>query len=123
MEKKVSEVFNLKQAAAYLGISVPTLVALLRGGEHICDVAILYPIHSLHSVVFLYQAAGVQEFEYPVTPENADYMETMNSFLNYVGMDSTFVHPNIIRDRAFSEDGTLFVKQEGKESLQKIADQ
>ena len=33
MEKKVSEVFNLKQAAAYLGISVPTLVALLRSGE------------------------------------------------------------------------------------------
>ena len=36
MEKKVSEVFNLKQAAAYLGISVPTLVALLRGGEIPC---------------------------------------------------------------------------------------
>ena len=33
MERKVSEVFNLKQAAAYLGISVPTLAALLRSGE------------------------------------------------------------------------------------------
>ena len=33
MEKKVSEVFNLKQAAAYLGISVPTMAALLRSGE------------------------------------------------------------------------------------------
>ena len=33
MEKKVPEVFNLKQAAAYLGISVPTLAALLRSGE------------------------------------------------------------------------------------------
>lgn len=93
--------------------------ALLRGGDHICDVAILYPIHSLHSVVFLYQSAAAQGFEYPVTPENADYMEIMNSFLNYVGMDSTFVHPNIIRDRAFSENGTLFVKQEGKDTPQK----
>ena len=36
MEKKVSEVFNLKQAAAYLGISVPTLAALLRTGEIPC---------------------------------------------------------------------------------------
>lgn len=36
MEKKVSEVFNLKQAAAYLGISVPTLIALLRSGEIPC---------------------------------------------------------------------------------------
>ena len=85
--------------------------ALLRGGDHICDVAILYPIHSLHSFVFLYQSAAAQGFEYPVTPENADYMEIMNSFLNYVGMDSTFIHPNILRDRAFSENGTLFIKQ------------
>lgn len=36
MEKKVSEVFNLKQAAAYLGISVPTLAVLLRSGEIPC---------------------------------------------------------------------------------------
>ncbi len=92
---------------------------LLRGGDHVCDVAILYPIHSLHSFVFLYQSATAQGFEYPVTPENADYMEIMNSFLNYVGMDSAFVHPNIIRDRAFSENGTLFIKQEGKETPQK----
>lgn len=33
MEKKITVVFNLKQAAAYLGISVPTLTALLRRGE------------------------------------------------------------------------------------------
>ena len=92
---------------------------LLRGGDHICDVAILYPIHSLHSVVFLYQSAAAQGFEYPTTPENADYMEIMNNFLNYVGMDSTFVHPNVIRDRAFSEDGTLFIKQDGREIPQK----
>ena len=33
MEKKITEVFNLKQAAAYLGVSIPTLTALLRSGE------------------------------------------------------------------------------------------
>ena len=36
MEKKITEVFNLKQAAAYLGISVPTLAILLRNGEIPC---------------------------------------------------------------------------------------
>ena len=36
MEKKITEVFNLKQAATYLGISVPTLAALLRSGEIPC---------------------------------------------------------------------------------------
>lgn len=33
MEKKITVVFNLKQAAAYLGISVPTLTVLLHQGE------------------------------------------------------------------------------------------
>ena len=33
MEKKSKAVFNLKEAAAYLGISVPTLATLLRSGE------------------------------------------------------------------------------------------
>ena len=36
MERKIMEVFNPKQAAAYLGISVPTLAALLRSGEIPC---------------------------------------------------------------------------------------
>ncbi len=36
MERKITAVFNLKQAAAYLGISVPTLAALLRSGEIPC---------------------------------------------------------------------------------------
>ena len=36
MEKKITEVFNLKQAAAYLGVSIPTLTALLRSGEIPC---------------------------------------------------------------------------------------
>ena len=33
METKNMAVFNLKQAAAYLGISVPTLAMLLKNGE------------------------------------------------------------------------------------------
>ena len=36
MEKKSKAVFNLREAAAYLGISVPTLAALLRSGEIPC---------------------------------------------------------------------------------------
>ena len=33
MEKKNKAVFNLKEAAEYLGISAPTLVGLLKSGE------------------------------------------------------------------------------------------
>ena len=82
---------------------------LLRGGEHLSEAAILYPIHSLHSTSYLYQSDADVGFEYPSTPDNADYMELMNSFLNYVGIDTTFLHPDILSERAFSENGTLFI--------------
>ena len=36
MEKKSKAVFNLREAATYLGISVPTLAALLRSGKIPC---------------------------------------------------------------------------------------
>ena len=82
---------------------------LLRGGEHLSEAAILYPIHSLHSLVYLYQSDADMGFEYPSTPSNADYMELMNSFLNYVGIDTTFLHPDIVTERAFAENGTLYI--------------
>ena len=36
MEKKSKAVFNLREAAAYLGISTPTLAALLRSDKIPC---------------------------------------------------------------------------------------
>ena len=36
MEKKCKAVLNLREAAAYLGISTPTMAALLRSGEIPC---------------------------------------------------------------------------------------
>ena len=83
--------------------------SLLRGGEHVSEAAILYPIHSLHGHSSLYQSDADVGFEYPSTPDNADYMEMMNSFLNYIGIDTTFLHPDMVTERAFAEDGTLFV--------------
>jgi len=82
---------------------------LLRGGDHLSEAAILYPIHSLHSLAYLYQSDADVGFEYPSTPSNADYMELMNSFLNYVGIDTTFLHPDILTEHAFAENGTLYI--------------
>lgn len=90
---------------------VTRVQTLLRGGEHVCEAAIVYPIHSLHSYVALYQSNNV-EFEYPSTPENADYMELMNNFLNYVGIDTMFLHPDVMAERAFSENGFLYLPSE-----------
>lgn len=82
---------------------------LLRGGEHLSEAAILYPIHSLHSLSYLYQSDTVEDFEYPSTPDNADYMELMNNFLNYVGIDTTFLHPDTVINRAHAENGILYI--------------
>lgn len=79
---------------------------MLRGGHHVCEVAFLYPIHFLHSFVYLYQSAN-KGFEYPSTPENVDYMDIMNSFLNYVGVDSSFIHPDMLAEKASLNNGSL----------------
>ncbi|MBQ7921108.1 MAG: hypothetical protein IJ325_00820, partial [Clostridia bacterium] len=104
--------------ADYAGF-VTRAQTMLRGGEHVCDVAIVYPIHSLHAQVYLYQSP-VSGFEYPSTPENADYMELMNNFLNYVGVDATFLHPNVIRDRAFADNGLLYINGSDNEVKHKF---
>lgn len=85
---------------------------LLRGGEHVSEAAILYPIHSVHAHTYLYQTENVSTFEYPPAPDNADYMELMNTFLNYVGIDTTFLHPDILTERAFVDNGTLYLSND-----------
>lgn len=93
--------------------------SMLRGGEHIADAAIIYPIHSLYTDAYLYQSE-VRGFEYPATPESADYMELMNNFLNYAGIDASFIHPNLIIERGYSEKGKFFVNSEGAVGRYKI---
>lgn len=86
---------------------VTRVQTMLRGGEHVTEAAIVYPISTLHSIVYLYQSNNTG-FEYPSTPENADYMEVMNNFLNYVGIDTIFLHPDMISEHAFTEDGVMY---------------
>lgn len=90
---------------------VTRVQTMLHGGEHVSEAAIIYPIQTLHSLAYLYQS-NFSGFEYPSTPENADYMEVMNNFLNYVGIDTIFLHPDFITDRAFTEDGVLYLNSD-----------
>lgn len=94
---------------------VTRVQTMLRGGEHISEIGIIYPIRTLHSFAYLYQS-DFSGFEYPSTPENADYMEVMNNFLNYVGIDTVFIHPDFITDRAFTEGGVLYLDN-GKNAM------
>lgn len=81
---------------------------LLRGGCHISDIALLYPIYSLQSQSYLYEA-DVTGVEYPRTPFNADYMNVINTLLNYCGKDVTLLHPETLCNHCHIEDGILYL--------------
>lgn len=81
---------------------------LLRGGRHICDIALLYPVYSLQAQtsLFITQVSG---FEFPQTPVNADYMNVINSVMNYCGHDLTVLHPETLNEKCYSDDGILYL--------------
>jgi len=103
-----STLFSKNNSVSEFSEFTARVQTMLRGGEHVCEAAIVYPIHSIHAMAYLYQAK-VSGFEYSNTAENEDYMEVMNNFLNYVGIDASFIHPDAIAERSLAENGTLFL--------------
>lgn len=81
---------------------------VLRGARQIADIAVIYPIYSLHSTVNLYEAEVDEgEYEYPDTPPNADYMTVINSICLCSGHDVILLHPDAVAGRATVEGGLL----------------
>ncbi len=68
---------------------------LLRGGARVSDIAILYPIESMHSEVFLYQTKE-RGFEYPNVMQDNDYMTVINMLSYFCGQDSMLIHPSVM---------------------------
>lgn len=87
---------------------VARVQSLLRGGTHVSDIAVLYPIHSLHSKVCLYRAPA-SGFEYPYTPSDTDYTTLINAIAFYAGYDITLLHPDVLAERCRAENGTIFL--------------
>ena len=81
---------------------------LLRGGRHVADIAMLYPIYDLHSHVNLY-FSPVSGYEYPATQSKADYMTLINSISIYAGHDLTLLHPEVLDSRCSAEGGMLYL--------------
>lgn len=82
--------------------------ALLRGGKHVADIAMLYPIYSMHSSVYFYDCE-VEGFEYPNTDERADYMNVINSISLYSGHDLTVLHPSTLSKHCHVNGGYLYL--------------
>lgn len=79
---------------------------VLRGARQIADIAVIYPIYSLHSAVNLYDAEA-DGYEYPDTPTGADYMTVINTVCLYTGHDVTLLHPDAVAGRADVDGGLL----------------
>ena len=81
---------------------------LLHGGRHICDIAMLYPIYSVHSQMSLFETEA-HGFEFSTTPKNTDYMTLINSIMAYAGHDLTVLHPEVMSERVTAEKGVLYL--------------
>ena len=84
---------------------------MLRGGKHVADIAMLYPIYDLHSHVTLY-FSPTEAYEYPPTPATADYMTLINSISFYAGHDLTVLHPKALATRCHTDRGVLYLDNE-----------
>lgn len=84
---------------------------MLRGGRHVADIALLYPIYDLHSKVTLYFSKTTR-YEYPETSTDSDYMTLINAVSFYAGHDLTVLHPLTMRTRCHTEGGILYLDNE-----------
>lgn len=85
---------------------------VLRGGAHVADIALLYPIYSIHNRTYLYDCPA-KGFEYPHTHPSLDYMSVINSLSIYAGHDLTVLHPETLDAKCHIEDGgTLIMENE-----------
>ncbi len=81
---------------------------MLRGGRHVADIALLYPIYDLHSKVTLYFSPTTR-YEYPETSTDSDYMTLINAITFYAGHDLTVLHPHAMRAQCRTEGGVLYL--------------
>lgn len=90
---------------------VSRMQTLLRGGAHVADIALLYPIYSIHNRTYLYDSPA-EGYEYETTHPSLDYMSLINSISIYAGHDLTVLHPEVLDDRCVLEDNILHMDNE-----------
>lgn len=87
--------------------------SLLAGGEQVSDIAVLYPIYSMHSNVFLYHSPE-KNFEYPDFDSCSDYMTLMQTLSTYCAQNAILLHPETLNSSCKNESNKicLFTNEE-----------
>ena len=70
---------------------------LLEGGNRVCDIAVLYPIESIHAGVNLYQKRE-NKFEYPPSQLQNDYMTLVNILNVNCAQNAILIHPAELKE-------------------------
>lgn len=78
---------------------------LLEGGRHIADIAMLYPIDYLESETRFDNADPY----YGAAPDGADYMEVGHLLSTKICRDFTYLHPDILREKCYTQGGRLIL--------------
>ena len=92
---------------------VARVQTLLRGGNRVNDIAMLYPIYALHDKVYLYESPVREHtFEYPTTPFSCNYMTVLSSLSTYAGQDITVLHPHVVNTACHTEGGIIYLKNQ-----------
>lgn len=80
---------------------------LQRKGKHIADIAMIYPIETLQGEHFLDGALGFYRggVEIPQT----DYIQVSTLLTDTLGLDFTYLHPEVLASKCRSQKGRLFL--------------
>lgn len=76
---------------------------LLRGGRHVADIGVLYPIDSLKAETCFDSCDPY----YGNKPAGIDYMELGHWLVTELRRDFTFLHPETLADRCTADGGSL----------------
>lgn len=77
---------------------------LLKGGRHVADIAVLYPIYGLNASYYF--DWGDPYLGGPA-PEYFDYQEIGNWLSGTIRKDFTFLHPEVLDEKCTVKDGEL----------------
>jgi len=82
---------------------------LLRGGRHVCDIGVLYPIEDLQAGYFF-----TDEIPYlgGRIPDHTDYLELGELLSLSLRKDFTYLHPEVIYNKCKAMNGRLYMSND-----------
>lgn len=80
--------------------------ALLQGGRHVADIAVVYPITDLQSHYYFSDKKAYEGGEIPVY---SDYMDIGELLSLSIRKDFTYIHPNVLNEKCSVKNGKLFM--------------